>query len=86
MELYVEVHDVQDEVELVEVHLVLKQSVAVPGDLHKELVFKVLSHLGVLKPLHVVDRLQHRDVRLVRRKELPLVLLEELTCLVLEVL
>jgi len=54
----VQVHDVQDQVELVEVNLVLEQGVAVATDLHKKFVFDKLGYLWVFESLQIIDSLQ----------------------------
>lgn len=54
----VQVHDVQDQVELVEVNLVLEQGVAVATDLHKKFVFDKLGDLWVFESLQIIDSLQ----------------------------
>lgn len=53
----VQVHDVQDQVELVEVNLVLEQGVAVATDLHKKFVFDKLGDLWVFESLQIIDSL-----------------------------
>ena len=64
MELDVQIHDVQDEIQLIKIDLIFEQRVAMSRNFDEELVLQILSNLGVLKSLLVVDCFEDEDVLL----------------------
>jgi hypothetical protein len=64
VELDVQIHDVQDEIQLIKIDLIFEQRVAMSRNFDEELVLQILSNLGVLKSLLVVDCFEDEDVLL----------------------
>lgn len=60
----VQIHDVQDEIQLIKIDLIFEQRVAMSRNFDEELVLQILSNLGVLKSLLVVDCFEDEDVLL----------------------
>jgi hypothetical protein len=64
VELDVQIHDVQDEIQLIKIDLIFEQRVAMSRNFDEELVLQILSNLGILKSLLVVDCFEDEDVLL----------------------
>jgi len=62
--LDVQIHDVQDEIQLIKIDLIFEQRVAMSRNFDEELVLQILSNLGILKSLLVVDCFEDEDVLL----------------------
>lgn len=60
----VQIHDVQDEIQLIKIDLIFEQRVAMSRNFDEELVLQILSNLGILKSLLVVDCFEDEDVLL----------------------
>ena len=75
-----------DQRQLVEVDLILQKRVGVPRHLDEELVLEVFGYLWVLQAMLVSHCLQQRDLLLVMRVKLALVLIKEVACLTEELL
>ena len=82
--LDVEVHDVKDQVELVEINLVLQKCIGLSWYFNKKLTTQVFGNFRVFKAADVVDGLKQLDVISEFLAELLFVLLEELKCLIFE--
>lgn len=69
IKVQVQVHNVQNQVKLVKVHLELQKVKSHPRNLDIELVQEVFCHFRVLQSRDVVHSLQHIDVYAVLRSE-----------------
>jgi hypothetical protein len=77
LKVNVQVHDVHDQVELVEVDLVFEQRVAVTRNFDVEFGFQVLGHFWVLQSLQIVNSLEYGYISLVVRQKVVFVLHQE---------
>ena len=67
LKLYVQIHDMHDQVQLAKVDLIFQQGIAMSRHLDIEFIFHVLCNFRVFKSLQVLHSLKHWNVAFVMR-------------------